>query len=110
MLKITMIETHDERRLILEGTLVEPWITELKRVWSAAGNGLEKRRLMVDLNGVTTISKEGEDRLFEMMREGAKFSCGGVLTVYLLEQIAGKCQVKLRDVMDRPTRAIETQG
>jgi hypothetical protein len=101
MLKVTITETRDERRLVLEGTLVQPWIAELETVWSAVSDGLPARRLMVDLNDVTTISKEGQDTLFEMMRHGARFSCGGVLTRYLLEQLAVKCQVKLRDVMDQ---------
>jgi hypothetical protein len=108
MLKVTIIETRHVRRLVLEGTLVQPWVTELGRVWSAASDGLPKRRLIVDLNDVTTIGKDGEHALFEMMRQGARFSCGGVLTRYLLEQLAVKCQVKLRDVMDQSPRTIET--
>jgi hypothetical protein len=109
MLKVTIIETRHVRRLVLEGTLVQPWVTELGRVWSAASDGLPKRRLIVDLNDVTTIGKDGEHALFEMMRQGARFSCGGVLTRYVLEQLAVKCQVKLRDVMDQSPRTIETQ-
>jgi hypothetical protein len=109
MLKVTIIETRVARRLVLEGTLVQPWIAELERVWSAASDGLPTGRLIVDLNDVTTISKEGQDTLFEMMRQGARFSCGGVLTRYLLERLAVKCQIKLRDVMDPPRRTIETQ-
>jgi hypothetical protein len=101
MLKVTIIETDDRRRLVLEGALVQPWIAELENVWRAAGNGLEERSLIVDLNNVTTISKEGENTLFELMREGAKFSCAGVFTKYLLRQLALKCQVDLCDVMNQ---------
>jgi hypothetical protein len=101
MLKVTLIETHDQRRLVLEGALVQPWISELERVWSAAGDELAERRLVVDLDNVTTISKEGENTLFELMRVGAKFSCGGVLTRYLVGQLALKCQISIRDVMNR---------
>lgn len=110
MLKITLIETSDQRRLVLEGALVQPWISELERVWSAAGDGLEDRSLVVDLNNVTTISKEGENTLFELMREGAKFSCGGVLTKYLVGQLALKCQISLRDVMSKAFQAIEKKA
>jgi hypothetical protein len=109
MLKITIIEVLDERKLVLEGTLVQPWITELERVWNAAREGLPRHRLVVDLNGLTTISKAGEDRLFEMMKQGAKFLCAGVLTKYLVEQLAVKCEIELRDVMDQPSCRMETQ-
>jgi hypothetical protein len=101
MLKVTIIETREQRRLVLEGALVQPWIAELKNVWSAAGDGLQQRSLLVDLNNVTAISKEGENTLLELMREGAKFSCAGVFTKYLLRQLAVKCQINLWEVMNQ---------
>jgi hypothetical protein len=109
MLKVTITETRDERRLVLAGTLVQPWIAALEAVWRDPGDGSLSRKLIVDLNDVTTISKEGQDTLLDMMKHGARFSCGGILTRYLLKQLAVQCRIKLRDVMDQSSRAIETQ-
>jgi hypothetical protein len=93
MLKVTIEETRNRRRLILEGALVQPWLEELKKVCAAASkNPPQSRHLVVDLNNVTAISKEGEEVLSGMMRQGAKFTCAGVLTKYLLKRLALKCR------------------
>ena len=88
MLKISVVETHARRRLILEGTLVHPWTTEVERAWSSGGEQLEGRTLIVDLRNVTLISRDGENTLLKLMRNGAKFSCRNVLTTHLLKQLA----------------------
>jgi hypothetical protein len=105
VLKVTIIDTRSQRRIILEGSLVQPWTIELKKTWAAAIDTLPQgRQLLVDLNNVTTISKDGEDVLSELMQQGAKFSCAGVLTKYLVKQLALKCQGKLSAAMDRNPR------
>jgi len=94
MLKISVVETHGQRRLVLEGKLAGPWITEAERAWREVGNQLQGRKLIVDLSNVTLISADGEDMLLRLMGEGAKFSCGGVLTKHVLKRLAqrGGCK------------------
>ena len=94
MLKISVVETHGQRRLVLEGKLAGPWITEAERAWREVGNQLQGRKLIVDLSNVTLISADGEDMLLRLMGEGAKFSCGGVLTKHVLKRLAqrGECK------------------
>jgi anti-anti-sigma regulatory factor len=105
MLKVTIVDTRRQRRIILEGTLIQPWTTELKKTWNAAIDTLPQRyQLIVDLNDVTTIGKDGEDVLFQLMQEGAKFSCVGVLTKYLLKQLALKRQAKPSGLIIRNSR------
>jgi hypothetical protein len=105
MLKVTIVETRNQRRIILEGTLIQPWTTELKKTWTAAIDTLPQgRQLIVDLNNVTTIGKDGEDVLSKLMQEGAKFSCVGVLTKYLLKQLALKNQAKPSGAIVRNSR------
>jgi hypothetical protein len=58
--------------------------------WKAANADLQDRKLVLDLKNVTQISEEGEDALSELMREGATFSCNGVLTKHVLQQLARK--------------------
>jgi hypothetical protein len=95
MLKVTIEETRNRRRLILEGALVQPWLEELKKACAAASNEpSETRSFIVDLNNVTAISKEGEEVLSDMMRKGAKFTSAGVLTKYLLKRLALKYRAR----------------
>jgi hypothetical protein len=102
MLKVTIVETRNQRRLILEGALIQPWIAELKKACTAAiETSPQGCQLVVDLNNVTTIGKEGEDVLSDLMRGGAKFSCAGVLTKHLLKQMALRCQPRPNDATNR---------
>ena len=101
MFRISIIDTQQERRLIVEGTLVRPWVDELRKTWSSAIDALEGRGLVIDLRNATVISREGENAIFDLMKEGAKFSCGGVLTRYLLKELARRCHTTLNDILDR---------
>jgi hypothetical protein len=106
MFRISTIDTHRERRLVVEGTLVHPWVDELRKTWSDASDSLEERSLVIDLINVTVISREGENAIFELMKQGAKFSCCGVLTRHLLKDLAHRCHTNLKDVLNR-TRSKE---
>jgi hypothetical protein len=90
MLKISVIDSRTVRRLVLEGTFITPWVGELRTTWTAANADLQDRKLVLDLKNVTQISEEGEDALSELMREGVTFSCNGVLTKHVLQQLARK--------------------
>jgi hypothetical protein len=102
MFKISIIDTPRERTLVVEGTLIAPWTAELQTVWRNAGQELQRRKLAVDLTNVTVISQEGENTLFELMRNGAKFSSGGVLTRHVLSQLARRCHNTVRDADGYP--------
>ena len=99
MLRISTLDTADERRLVVEGTLVNPWVAELRRTSGAAGSSLDGRSLVIDLTNATTIDREGEAAIFELMQGGAKFCCRGVLTKHVLKRLADKCHAGLSDVM-----------
>lgn len=92
MFRISIIDTPAQRRLVVEGKLSEPWIDELRTTWRNASRDLERRKLMIDLSSLTVISREGEDAIFDLMKQGAKFSCCGVLTRHVLKQLAQRCR------------------
>jgi anti-anti-sigma regulatory factor len=92
MLKISIVETESRRRLILEGTLVHPWTAEVERAWIHAEDHLGGRRLVVDLSDVTLISRDGENTLLKLMKEGAKFSGRDVVTKHVLKQLGRRCR------------------
>ena len=92
MLKVSVIDSRTERRLVLEGKLIAPWVGELRTAWKTANEEMEGRTLVVDLRNITFISQEGEKALSELMTAGAKFRCSGVLTKHVLKQLARKKQ------------------
>jgi len=92
MFKISIIDERSQRTLVLEGRLIRPWTEEVENAWSRAGQELQGRRRVVDLTNVTYISADGETTLVKLMKEGAKFSCRGVLTKHVLKQLARRCR------------------
>jgi hypothetical protein len=90
MFRISIDDTPSRRSLIVEGTLVGPWVVELGSTWRNASQELDGRKLVIDLRNLTAISCEGEDAIFELMKKGVKFTCGGVLTRHVVKQLARK--------------------
>ena len=91
MLKISIVESNNQRRLVLEGKLVPPWTAEVETAWRVAGERLEGRKLVIDLKNVTLINRDGENTLLRLMEDGAKFSCRDVLTKHVLKELARRC-------------------
>ena len=94
MFKISIVETDGQRRLVLEGKLIRPWTAEVESTWRRAGEQLHGRKLVIDLTNVTLISPDGENILFRLMRDGAKFSCRDVFTKHVLSKLARRCRCK----------------
>jgi len=90
MFRISIADTPSRRTLIVEGSLSGPWVAELGTTWRNASQELEGRKLIIELRNLTVISRAGEDAIFDLMKKGAKFSCGGVLTRHVLKQLARK--------------------
>jgi hypothetical protein len=94
MFKLSIIEKRGQRRLMLEGKLTRPWTTEVESAWRNAAERLEGQELIIDLTNVTLISADGENTLLQLMRDGAQFDCGDVLTKHVLKQLARRCRCK----------------
>ena len=101
MFKISIVDTPSQRKLMVEGRLSGPWVDELRSTWRNASRDLDGRKLVIDVSSLTVISREGEDAIFDLMKQGAKFSCGGVLTRHVLKRLAMKCHGKLRDAVNQ---------
>jgi hypothetical protein len=71
-----------------------PWISEFHTAWKNASRDLDGRTLRIDLRSLTVVSREGEEAIFDLMKQGAKFSCGGICTKYMVKRLARACQVK----------------
>jgi len=101
MFRISTQDTAHERTLMVEGRLVGPGIEELAKAWKEAAGSLEGRRLVLDLSHTTVIGAEAEKAIFQLMKEGATFSCSDVLTKHLLKQLAHRCNTRLQNVLSR---------
>jgi hypothetical protein len=87
VLKITITETPTERRWIVQGRLVEPWVSELRTTWKRAHGIEDKRTCVIDLNDVTFIDKGGERLLRAMSKKGAQLMAKGLYVKHVLEQL-----------------------
>lgn len=98
MLRISIVDDKSQLRLVLEGKLIAPWTTELKRMCERARVDLNGRGSIVDIRNLTLISQEGENILIELMKEGVAFHCGGVFAKHVLREIADRARVQLQEV------------
>ena len=94
MLKISVIDRETKRQLVLEGKLVAPWTEELKSLCDDQAKTPDDRELVIDIRGLTVISKEGEEVLFGLILCGAKFRGSDVFTKQVLKQLARRAQQK----------------
>jgi anti-anti-sigma regulatory factor len=87
VLKITITETLTERKWIVQGRLVGPWVSELRTTWKKAHRGQDNRACVIDLNDVTFIDKSGERLLRAMSKKGAQLTATGMYVKHVLEQL-----------------------
>jgi hypothetical protein len=94
MLKISIVDSGAERRLILEGALVPPTVMDLRTAWLKACAGRQGRRIVLVFRNVTQISAEGEAALWELMNRGVRFPSGELPTKHVLQQLITKKKSK----------------
>jgi hypothetical protein len=93
MLKITLEKNPDSVRIVLEGKLTGPWISELEHEWRTIQLSQPPSQpsgtvsLLVDLTGVTFVGEEGKALLKRMWREGARLIATGCCTGHIVEEI-----------------------
>jgi hypothetical protein len=90
MFKISVVESDGEQRLILEGTLVHPWTAEVEKAWRRVASGESDHKPIIDLQNVTAINRDGEETLYKLMGQGARFLCVDVFTKDVLKRVAKK--------------------
>jgi hypothetical protein len=96
MLKVTVLDSGAERRLVVEGALAGSWVTELESVWRQIRAGHEHQRVVVDLVGTTVIDPSGKRVLMVMASEGAKLVARGVYTEYVVKGLVDRVNAGCR--------------
>ncbi len=97
MLKISIIDSPSQRRLVLEGKLIAPWAAELQAACQTAKAELDGRELVIDVQNVTSISPEGENVLIELMKQRMTFRSSGVFTAYMLRELAHRARKEAQE-------------
>ena len=87
MLKIAIIVLPDEQRWSLQGQLVGEWAAELMSAWEKSHHTRGRRKMIVDLIEVTSIDRNGEAALAQMMSQGVEFISGDVYIEHLLRKL-----------------------
>lgn len=100
MLKISLIETSTQCRVVLEGRLVGAGLGDLKTLYPRLTSELKVRALVIDLKNVVLISQEGENALLRLIDQGAKLGIQGVLAKCILPQLAHRCKRQVSDLVD----------
>lgn len=87
MLRITVDEQAETRRLRLDGRVTGPWATEFERVWREISAALDSKKLLVDLRGVTHMDALGRRVLAEIHRQtAAEFLADSPMTAFYAEE------------------------
>ena len=87
MLRISMDDQEPMATLTVEGRLVGPWAMELGKTWHGLCAPLGRRRLRLDLRGVTFVDASGTRILKEIVKAtGAEVFADSPLTQYFANQ------------------------
>ena len=82
-----MTNSPEEQRWSLQGQLVGQWAAELRSTWRNAQVGRDSRKRIVELTEVTSIDRNGEEVLSEIMSHGGEFVASDVYTKHLLQNL-----------------------
>jgi hypothetical protein len=92
VLKITMTNSPEEQKLSLQGQLVGQWAAELRSIWRKAHVVGDTRKCIVELIEVTSIDRDGEEALSEIMSDGGEFIASDVYTKHLLQNLRSELE------------------
>jgi ABC-type transporter Mla MlaB component len=98
MLRITVVENPEGEKWILQGQLTGEFATELSTTWRSSLDRSRDRLRIVDLSEVTSIDRNGEEILRNMIRQGARCVATGIYTRHLLEELQVRTKREKEDL------------
>ena len=87
-----MTSSPEGQRWSLQGQLVGQWAAELRSTWRKARVAGETRKCIVELTEVTSIDRDGEEALSEIMSHGGEFIASDVYTKHLLQNLRSELE------------------
>jgi hypothetical protein len=92
-----MNELPHEQRWSLQGHLVGEWADELMSTWRKKRQVGDTRRCIVELIEVTSIDRNGEAVLAELMSQGVEFIASDVYTKHVLQNLRSELEPSRMD-------------
>lgn len=89
-----MTELPDEQRLSLQGHLVGEWADELMSTWTKTRQAGDTRKCIVELVEVTSIDRNGEAVLADLMNQGVEFIASDVYTKHVLQNLRTELEAR----------------
>ena len=87
MFKVTTITNQTQRIFVLEGSLVDPWLSSLKEKWDEERRAQEGAMFVIDLTKVTIVSQHGENILLQLFTDGARLAGNSPLARMVIHQV-----------------------
>jgi hypothetical protein len=87
MLRITINDDAEVKRLILEGRMTGEWVKEVEACWHRARAAPSPPRILVELRDVRFVDEEGRNLLRLMAQSGVVLVAGDLLMRATLEEI-----------------------
>jgi hypothetical protein len=97
MFRITVVESSEAEKWILQGQLTGEFVSELSANWRSSLDRCTERQRIVDLSEVTSIDRNGEELLLYMIDQGARCIATGIYTRHLLEELQARTKRKSKD-------------
>jgi Spy/CpxP family protein refolding chaperone len=104
MFKVTTITNQTQRKLALEGSLVGPWLSNLKGRWDEERRAQEGAMFVIDLTKVTIVSQHGENILFQMFTKGARLVGNSPLARMVIRQLERRRNLQREERKDKAGR------
>jgi hypothetical protein len=92
VLKITVIDSPTEQRLLLEGRLADSDLAVLQAAWENTRGLRGTRMFVVDLTNTISFDQSAEGLLRSLREDGARFVACGVKTRHRLEELGIECK------------------
>jgi hypothetical protein len=104
MFKVTAITNQTQLILVLEGSLVAPWPSNLKGKWDEERRTHEGATFVVDLTKLTIVSQHGENILFQMFTDGARLVGNSLLARLVIQQVERRRNLQYEERKDNAGR------
>ena len=103
MFKFSIEESGSEERWIIQGRLVGAFAGELDSAWTLSLQRNPSLSRVIDLSGVVSIDRDGEQVLRKMLCQDATFITCGVYTNHVLERLRGQPEPTFGDAHSSET-------
>jgi ABC-type transporter Mla MlaB component len=90
-----MTNSPEAQRWSLQGQLIGQWAAELRSAWRKTQVEANTQKCIVELTGVTSIDRNGEAVLSEIMSHGGEFIASDVYTKHLLQNLRSELERSL---------------